>query len=116
MAEFRKGDRVWFKVLAKVIGEGTDANTITVEEEDGRQRLVDLDATDVELQAPYGWSPQPGDVWVMNGKRYFAFRSEHHFVILISEDGHTLGPADVNVHARDLALADRPQDGGQSRD
>ncbi len=112
--EFRNGDRVWFKVLAKVTDARPGGNIIAVEEEDGRQRLVELDATDVELQAPYGWLPQPGDVWVMNGKRYFAFKGDHHFVVLISEDGHTLSPAEVNVHARDLTLADRPQTGGAS--
>lgn len=113
VAEFRNGDRVWFKVLAEVIDVRPGTTIIRVEEEGGGQRIIDLDATDVELQAPYGWLPQPGDVWVMNGKRYFAFKGEHHFVILIGADGHKLSPADINASARDLTLADRPQDGGE---
>ena len=96
MAEFRNGDRVWFKVLAKVLDARPD-NVIVVEEEGGQQRLIDLDATDVELQAPYGWPPQLEDVWAMRGKRWFVI-SNGAAIALIDKDGNRMSAAQAAVN------------------
>ncbi len=115
VAEFRKGDRVWFKVLAKVLDvRDPDARVITVKEEGGQQRLIDLDATDVELQAPFGWPPQLEDVWVMRGMRWFVI-ANGSAIALINAYGDQISAADAAVNTRNLALSERKQqDGGTS--
>lgn len=113
MAEprFHPGDRVWFKALATVISSHPDANAITVKEEDGAQRVIDLDCTDMELQAPAGWPPRAEDVWSMHGRRWFVI-ANGSAIALIDKDGNRMSAADAACCTRDLVLIDRKQNGG----
>ena len=110
MSKFQSGDRVWFKALATVITAHPDTNVITIREADGSERVLDLDATDVELQAPVGWPPQRGDMWTLRGNRWFVI-ANGSAIALIDKSGNRMSAAEAACHIRGLTLVSREQIG-----
>jgi hypothetical protein len=111
---YQPGDRVWFKLLGRVVDAHPDVSTITVDD-DGRLRVIDLDATDVELQAPAGWPPKLEDTWRIGDRRWFVI-ANGSAIALIDKDGNRMSAAEAATRTRDLILVSREQQDGGDRD